>query len=207
MIPPRHAMEALVLSLEEELAKDGWDNEPLLGIVVRVTPPPSPDLDMYAVLPFPVQPADLSDQPAQSLLYIGGKMNQPDAPPALTPRQRRNLAGVLFAGEGWQAPPSKDDTYAELARKGVRFADVVGSKEVRFVHVIDCSGRYTSVNRARGEEPKTWVVEPGEQKERVAGNVVIGLRDLLLGLGRHMRPDAMDREAIAALARRDSPDE
>lgn len=198
-------METLALAMEEARAKEGWDVEPLLGIVLRVTPPP-PDGEMYAVLPFPVQPAQIYPNTGEALLYIGSQMNQPDAPKALTPRERRNFAGVLFAAEGWQAPSERARDTAE-GRERRRLADIPGSKEIRFIHLLDCSGRYCTVTRIRGEEPKLITIEPDMDpgNMRMEGRVVVALREFLLGVGRNLRPDAMDRDAIAAIAREDEP--
>lgn len=202
MIPEVYAMKQVAEATEEARAEEGWDVEPLLALVIRITPPPLGGDDAYGILPYFVQPSELHPNAAQGLLYMGGQLRREDAPPAMPPQLRRNLAAVMLCHEGWRA--ASPEAADEAQRAGRKFADTPGSIETRIVHIIDCGGRYICVSRARGEEPATTVIEPSDGKGwQMKGNVVVGLRDFLLGVGRHLRPDAMDRDAIAAIARED----
>jgi hypothetical protein len=203
MIPDREPMENVLIATEEMMSGQGWDEPPLLALVLRMPPPPGM-AEAFGVVPYVVQPGDLAEAPVQALLYLGAKLRQEDAPESLPASWRRRLAGVTFAGEGWAADP---ETYQP---DGPRFADIPGSREVRFVHLLDCAGRYFHMTRFRGSEPeKPWVMEPDDpgagESVRMSGNVVIGLRDFLLGISKRLPPDAIKRDVIAAIAREDEP--
>jgi hypothetical protein len=197
MIPDQEAMITAAKKLEQVAHRRGWDAEPCLGLVHYVG-------EGYRTLPFPVQPHDLTPDVSSGLLHIADTIFQgsPEARQALTGQDVElmgALAAVWFVSEGWMT-----DKPREL-REDQRIADIVGSKEVRFLVMIDCGGRLYFIDRIRGEKPTVDVVGPGQATTRADGNVVDALRRLLLAFGMAMPSDAVDLEAVSALSADGSP--
>lgn len=195
MIPDADAMEALARALEEVGHESGWDNQPaVLAVVIGLR---ADDGDQaYGLLPFPLQPHQVSPEPAQGLLKITA-MLQPGEPmakfvlPKGTPMD--SFAGWGFMCEAWFSDVPPED------RDQRRLADIPGSQECRIAHVVDCAGRYTAVQRLRGGEPTVDVVQPGAQEWEVQGNIPVALRDLVLAVGMRMPFGSVDLDAVRSL--------
>lgn len=195
-------MQMVAEALEQSAAKDGWDQTAFLGVVFRHRVPVG---EMFEVAPFVIQPSAISDQPAQALLFLTGKMLTEDPPPLIPPNRQKDFAGVAFLAEGWQRIVSHDEM-PPPDLEGRSFADIPGSKETRFVHVIDCAGRYYCVNRVRGQAPTSEVATPGGKDIRPMGNIAIGLRDMMVAIGRQLPFGSMDLDAVRSIAAEDMDD-
>lgn len=194
VIPDEEVMLEVAKGVEAA-SGDEWDEPSLLATVFRRR---VDDVMGMFVYPFAIQPYEIDDDPAQGLLYLAGRLLTDDNVPPLLPGDdmAKGFAGVLFKGEGWMRAEVDDEARGALGDR--RFADIPGSKEVRFVHLVDCGGRYYTVNRPRGEKPETLVIKPGRELE-VLGNVPIGLRDLLLAFGRQLPFGTMDLDALRGI--------
>lgn len=195
MIPAAEMMLKLAVTIEATAAKRGWDEAPMLAVIFRQVVP-GPRGHLFEVVPFPKQPQDISPDPAQGLLWLAGVMLTENPPPIIPAGRRDDLAGVAFLGEGWM----RDDVDTlDGAGRARRFADIPGSKETRFVHLVDCAGRYHFVNRVRGQQPTSLTVNPGDARFGIRGNITIGLRDLLLALAKEMPFGSVDLDAVRTI--------
>ena len=191
MIPDPDAMIFLAKKLETAAHRQGWDQEATLGIVF--------DIDGgYRTTPFPAQPAELDPNPAMGLLMLAEGLYRNTGYARRQIREHnaesggRDLAGLWFISEGWMRPP-------ELADDERAAADIPGTKEVRFLTLLDCAGVTYNVQRVRGEKPTMEVIKPGCSELETHGNVFDGLRRMLLALGSNMPDGSIDMEAVATV--------
>lgn len=187
MIPDPEMMIKAAEKIEDTAHGNGWDEPPVLGIVL------AQPLGIM-VAPMPVQPADMAvgGDCVGALSDLATSM-EGHAYEATTGVDLdvvgTTIAGVWFVSEGWQAPPGT--TRAEQRP----FADIVGSVEVRYCYMLDSGGRVYCVNRRRGHPPESQVIERGDGYE-VSGRVLDGLRRILLAVSAHLPEGSVDRDAI-----------
>lgn len=183
LLPDEKLMIELVKAVERAQHKQGWDVEAALGYVYRRRQ--DDGAEFLAVVPFPRQPQDLTEDVPEGLMYLGGILRYSEGVPPIVPvRAQKDFAGLLFMAEGYEHDP---ENQAE-------------KREVRFVEMIDCAGRYYTATRRRGEDDVRWIIrQPRDPELRTVGRVVVGLRDLMVAIGQQLPAGAMDVEAVAEI--------
>ncbi len=167
----------LLVAADKNVAEVPWGQlKPVLGTGVEMI---VAGHECLAVDIFPVRLGDIASTLSDSLLALGGMMRYEDVFIPVPPEGL--LLGVILAAEA----------------HGRR----------RCFYGIDVHGVFYALERDRYEGIRTQGIVParaGEAEQRDAGlmaPLVVGLRDFLLGLGRELPEDAMDREAIAMIAK------
>jgi len=190
MIPDPELMVTLARRIEVQAGKKGWDNMGVgLGLVFA-----RPD-GAYS-RPFPLQPDEIDDRdPIAGLFWIGATLRIRNAPPVMPPEYAAHFAGLMFASEAW----FNDDPALERDTDQRALADIPGSLECRFVHIVDCGGRYHVVTRIRGKKPETITVQPGDPDAVVVGRIPVALRAIMLGIAKRLPFGSMDLDAVTSL--------
>lgn len=176
VIPDPEPMIRMVTMLEQSADERGWDQAPILGTVADLG-------DEYRSHVFPMQPFHVDPgDPVGALMSIGeGMMRFSDQHRKLTVAMGVSdlpdlTAGVWFLFEAW--------------------GGVLGEIEYRACVLLDCAGRIHEAVRARGEDPEIRSHEPGEVVGW--GDLLAGLRRMLLAIGTGMSTGMIDMEKVGA---------
>lgn len=189
MIPdPDRIMKMLEL-LEEAGHSQGWDVEPALGYIFKAE-------DGYETGLFPVQPADVHENPVTGLLmfarHTAVEKLEADPPPGGDPRSY-GLAALWMAMEGWGG--------TQKPAPGLKIADMIGSVEFKTIRVVDMGGRVYCADRIRGESPEFTMVPARTPSPHVRTNMVEGLKVLAMALAVEMPDGAVDVKALASVGK------
>lgn len=171
----------LMLKLERDIHRDGWDQPPRLHAIKR-------HHNMLSLTaPMPV---NWRGNGGVILEHIAQRMAEPDEWGDLVARSLAlvdGFDGMLFAYEGW----ANDILPSEVA--GRSLADIPGSKELRGVTVYDVRGRVFIASRVRGEAPTA------KEIHTMSGGVSAALLAMVRAVATHLPDEAVDREALAAV--------
>jgi hypothetical protein len=164
-------MKRMLLTLEAEVHKGGWDQPTIFGLLVRGP-------GMLGITPFPDFPKahppsvidaftrDLVEDPAGCQRLI---TNNP------------GIFGAILVDEGWSPPADATKEQIDQARRSrLRYADMLDAREVRMVCSIDIQGTMWMITRIRGERPRIDKVSTAGFQ--VGGMVWQALRNFLIAL-------------------------
>lgn len=176
-------MDQVMLRLEREIHRGGWDQPPQLRSIQRrgahrlalSNPHPIPwDGETGAIL------AGVADQMEQETLW--GRLL------ATATARLPGWTGFLFAYEAWT------NNITPKERGGRKLADIPGSKELRGVFAVDITGGVHSVMRHRGEPAKA------EGLPNLAGRIPDAMIRMVKAVAAYLPDDSgVDRKALAAL--------
>lgn len=167
----------LMLGVERDIHRHGWDQEPMLAVLHQLTPN-SISLQNTGV--------QVEGNPGAFLQVIGkGHLDQEFLAHALLTSYGKpeTFYGLALISEAWGREETDQDSAARRKAKKM-IADTDGSYEVRLISVVDVYGRTCAIVRRRGEKP--------ELNEQLipAGRVFEGLANMVYSAVRLMPDNA-----------------
>lgn len=186
-------MGRLLLRLESDAHRQGWDGQPALFVLYG-----NQDADTdrtyrsamgrwdasparcgpYSAIRF-APPGALAGYPQHALFRLALNLSgseHPNVKLLIEELRAPGFLGMAFLHEGWQRQFDDEEDEAAARRTGRRYADMPGSKEIRLVAAADIVGNDYWVDRVRGEKPKLWRSGQPSKRERIEGSIAESLR-------------------------------
>jgi hypothetical protein len=188
--PDPEVIGRLLMRIESDAHRRGWDESPDLYVLYDARDHESDSAyrnvlasrrgPAVRVAPYAAQSAvpqsALDGNPAHALFRFALNVSGGEHPAVeyvLATLRQRGFLGLAFLHEGWTRTVASQEERAALG--DVRFADIPGSVEMRFVAGYDIAGVDYVVSRARGKSPELHSTSSGDFKE-VTGAIYESLR-------------------------------
>lgn len=169
-------IKKLIVGVDEQLHREGWDLEPFLGQLVN------PERGTFGMIQAPIK----VQHPAEDWLDQIATMfaeNTRGVAKSFADEMPAGLIGFCFAFEAWRAPDdASDDDVRAVLRSGKGLADMIGATECRNIIAVDINGQYYEAFRVRGGEPEFY--DDSDADDGPVGLVVDCLRRMALGVMR-----------------------
>lgn len=178
----RDIVYAGLLQAERQMARLGWDQQPVLWGMVTTTLGGSVALELTP-LDTPVTSGIAS--PADILKHMTDHLEDPPPPVLVARRPLLGRIGLALVVETWGLRDGTKEEYADLDARKYRIEEMTDRRvETRMVFGADLNGQDYVLQRIRGEK-KTYVIDPdvvdprrGWAPGRAGGPLMIGIRRL-----------------------------
>ncbi len=183
MIPDDNMIKAVLVRMEQDINKRGWDQPARLWALtaiddgLRASPVPLPD-----------------GSPGETLERAAAGFTATSAGRAVVAAlARREFAGFVFISESWA---NYEMTPEQYARESRRLADIPGSVESRDVSCVDTGGRLLGLHRKRGKEPvNNWETTDGNFSG-LGGRIIDALLVMVRAIAEKMPAGTADLETL-----------
>lgn len=199
-------LDQLLLKIEAEVHRHGWDQPARLYVLYNTDDPESTSrfafrhwrpqrvrVRNYAAA-LCVPPDSLNPRPnhriyrmALNLKYAAGS-DPVDG--FLSYMRTPGFLGVAFVAEGWYRPTMTADEVEEYQRGNFSLADRPGAKESRTVHAEDVTGHTHWTFRSRGEPAKLMDLEGLDP----SGSVFLSLKTIAAAIAGQPLPELFGEE-------------